>query len=77
MRFTASDPRLTAILDAVPSENIYLTRYGRIISDINGVASNDLVQIHFKLKGGKGGFGSLLRAIGSQIHRTTDRQSCR
>lgn len=30
-----------------------------------------------KLCGGKGGFGSMLRAIGAQIEKTTNREACR
>lgn len=30
-----------------------------------------------KLLGGKGGFGSMLRAIGAQIEKTTNREACR
>lgn len=31
----------------------------------------------FRLLGGKGGFGSMLRAIGAQIEKTTNRDACR
>ncbi|EAT34500.1 AAEL013265-PA [Aedes aegypti] len=47
----------------------------------------DPEQIHFwgpvplrlveRLPGGKGGFGSMLRAIGAQIEKTTNREACR
>lgn len=30
-----------------------------------------------RLDGGKGGFGSMLRAIGAQIEKTTNREACR
>jgi hypothetical protein len=36
-----------------------------------------LVQWHLRLPGGKGGFGSMLRAIGAQIEKTTNREACR
>jgi len=74
MRLTVSDPRLADILE---TGNFYLTHGGEILNNLENICENDFVQVHFKLRGGKGGFGSLLRAIGSQIHRTTDRQSCR
>merc|ERR1712062_137224 len=45
-------------------------------SDLASLGINALITVNFKLIGGKGGFGSLLRAIGSQI-KTTDKQSCR
>jgi hypothetical protein len=41
------------------------------------IAANDVVRVHFRLPGGKGGFGSMLRAIGAQIEKTTSREACR
>lgn len=38
---------------------------------------NETVDILIPLPGGKGGFGSLLRAIGAQIEKTTNRDACR
>lgn len=35
------------------------------------------IQTIFRLIGGKGGFGSMLRAIGAQIEKTTNRDACR
>ena len=31
----------------------------------------------FRTLGGKGGFGSMLRAIGAQIEKTTNHEACR
>lgn len=39
--------------------------------------NNSNVEILIPLLGGKGGFGSLLRAIGAQIEKTTNRDACR
>lgn len=39
--------------------------------------NNSQVDILIPLLGGKGGFGSLLRAIGAQIEKTTNRDACR
>lgn len=39
--------------------------------------NNSHVDILIPLAGGKGGFGSLLRAIGAQIEKTTNRDACR
>lgn len=39
--------------------------------------SNAAIRIHLRLLGGKGGFGSMLRAIGAQIEKTTNREACR
>lgn len=41
------------------------------------VLNNSHVDILIPLVGGKGGFGSLLRAIGAQIEKTTNRDACR
>lgn len=35
------------------------------------------IQVVPRLCGGKGGFGSMLRAIGAQIEKTTNREACR
>ena len=55
-------------------------RYGTRIIDsvkLSDLPSNALITVHLRGHGGKGGFGSLLRAIGSQIERTTDQKSKR
>jgi len=39
--------------------------------------ANNVVHIVPRLRGGKGGFGSMLRAIGAQIEKTTNREACR
>lgn len=42
------------------------------------VKRNDLyLNLHIPLIGGKGGFGSMLRAIGAQIEKTTNKEACR
>lgn len=41
------------------------------------VRENSHVDFVIAVKGGKGGFGSLLRAIGAQIEKTTNRDACR
>lgn len=44
---------------------------------VSELPDNGIFYVDFRLRGGKGGFGSLLRAIGSQIERTTNREACR
>nr|SVE74619.1 EOG090X0OE5 [Daphnia barbata] len=39
--------------------------------------SDTFVRTNISLVGGKGGFGSMLRAIGAQIEKTTNREACR
>ena len=36
-----------------------------------------VLRVQSKVLGGKGGFGSQLKAIGAQIHKTTSREACR
>ncbi|XP_014093259.2 splicing regulator SDE2 [Bactrocera oleae] len=58
----------------LPKE-IYLEKDGRRLSmddNISGAA-----QCRVRVLGGKGGFGSMLRAIGAQIEKTTNREACR
>lgn len=40
-------------------------------------STNEEVQLIIRVFGGKGGFGSMLRAIGTQIQKTTNKESCR
>ncbi|XP_073977566.1 splicing regulator SDE2 [Rhodnius prolixus] len=56
-------------------DNYYLRSNGKEV-----LRSEDIyctVQVIPKLRGGKGGFGSMLRAIGAQIEKTTNREACR
>jgi len=41
------------------------------------ICSNSHATVVPRLLGGKGGFGSMLRAIGAQIEKTTNREACR
>ena len=38
---------------------------------------NATIEAVLALPGGKGGFGSMLRSIGAQIEKTTNREACR
>lgn len=58
----------------------YFTVNGRLIRndhELDDYGDNVLVEIHPRLRGGKGGFGSMLRAIGNQIEKTTNNDMCR
>lgn len=58
--------------------DFYLTQNGKLIpKDCSALQSYVPVRIHERLPGGKGGFGSMLRAIGAQIEKTTNREACR
>ncbi|OON13596.1 hypothetical protein X801_10628 [Opisthorchis viverrini] len=60
-----------------PSFDCFHTVNGRLVSDLSQVPKDAIVQTHYRLRGGKGGFGSMLRAIGSQIEKTTNHEMCR
>lgn len=47
-----------------------------LLSDLP-CAEGLLIRSHVRVLGGKGGFGSMLRAIGAQIEKTTNREACR
>lgn len=53
---------------------IYLIQNGKLVQEIN---ANYDVHALIRLVGGKGGFGSMLRAIGAQIEKTSNREACR
>ncbi|UYV67735.1 SDE2 [Cordylochernes scorpioides] len=58
--------------------NLYkLVRNGKYISNNSQIFQNDVLHAVAGLVGGKGGFGSMLRAIGAQIEKTTNREACR
>uniref|UniRef100_A0A2M4ASA8 Putative agap001314-pa-like protein n=1 Tax=Anopheles triannulatus TaxID=58253 RepID=A0A2M4ASA8_9DIPT len=55
----------------------YLTQSGRLIAGLHNLVPYIPLRINERLLGGKGGFGSMLRAIGAQIEKTTNREACR
>ena len=65
------------ILREIPEARIFSGRRNLNLDEIDELEPNTIVTINVTLAGGKGGFGSLLRAIGSQISKTTDQQSKR
>ncbi|XP_075211836.1 splicing regulator SDE2 [Lycorma delicatula] len=66
---------INSALCGIETEDYFLIKNGKKICD------SDLVDgcLYFipRLVGGKGGFGSMLRAIGAQIEKTTNREACR
>ncbi|XP_055311556.1 splicing regulator SDE2 [Sitodiplosis mosellana] len=63
-------------LNLSPAE-FYLTQNGKLIRSDNIDTSASTIHVCMRLAGGKGGFGSMLRAIGAQIEKTTNREACR
>ncbi|XP_078036065.1 splicing regulator SDE2 [Augochlora pura] len=57
-------------------ENFYIVHNGKLVNE-NDTCYHGYVSIVPRLLGGKGGFGSMLRAIGAQIEKTTNREACR
>lgn len=84
---------LTKRLDSLKVEDIYEEVVDHGISlksaffTLNGLPLNpentenlpdgSKIRVNLRLLGGKGGFGSMLRAIGAQIEKTTNREACR
>lgn len=64
------------IVTELSSDDITITINGKRLDP--GVSYNvGVVRLSPKVLGGKGGFGSMLRAIGAQIEKTTNREACR
>ncbi|XP_058790109.1 splicing regulator SDE2 [Phymastichus coffea] len=58
------------------ANNFFLKNNGCLVMLDNVIYKGDII-LEPKLFGGKGGFGSMLRAIGAQIEKTTNREACR
>ena len=63
-------------LTNISQENYYIVHNGKLV-DENDTFYDGYVSLVPRLLGGKGGFGSMLRAIGAQIEKTTNREACR
>ncbi|CAH2097312.1 unnamed protein product [Euphydryas editha] len=65
----------------VHSKDLYVLINGKRVTDESNCENfqnnGNVVRVFTKLVGGKGGFGSMLRAIGAQIEKTTNREACR
>lgn len=61
-------------------DDFYLEHNGRILynsEQLRLLLDGHTVNVVPRVLGGKGGFGSMLRAIGAQIEKTTNRDACR
>nr|ACO12248.1 C1orf55 homolog [Lepeophtheirus salmonis] len=59
-------------------DNCQFYSYGKPLRDVEAsFAPNSTVEAVWGLVGGKGGFGSMLRALGAQIEKTTNKDACR
>ncbi|GAA6098018.1 replication stress response regulator SDE2 [Tachysurus ichikawai] len=57
--------------------DFYVKNNGRILDGEERLQAGGIYRIEPRLYGGKGGFGSMLRALGAQIEKTTNREACR
>ncbi|KAK1328048.1 hypothetical protein QTO34_012470 [Cnephaeus nilssonii] len=61
----------------VPAECFFVTCNGSLADTRDTVRHGAVYSLEPRLRGGKGGFGSMLRALGAQIEKTTNREACR
>ncbi|XP_012661335.1 replication stress response regulator SDE2 [Otolemur garnettii] len=61
----------------VPVEYFFVKCNGALINTCDTVQHEAVYSLEPRLLGGKGGFGSMLRALGAQIEKTTNREACR
>ncbi|XP_024431880.2 splicing regulator SDE2 [Desmodus rotundus] len=61
----------------VPEECFFVKCNGVLIDTSDTVRHGAVYSLEPRLRGGKGGFGSMLRALGAQIEKTTNREACR
>ncbi|KAM9700074.1 splicing regulator SDE2, partial [Menidia menidia] len=57
--------------------DLYVTCNGRLSRPGEPLRDGAVYHLEPRLPGGKGGFGSMLRALGAQIEKTTNREACR
>jgi hypothetical protein len=60
--FSGYERGVISLIEELPTESYYLSLSGRFI-DVGAIKPNDVFQINFRLLGGKGGFGSILRSF--------------
>ncbi|NWX86015.1 SDE2 regulator, partial [Nothoprocta pentlandii] len=62
---------------SIPEDSLYVKCNGRLVDAEDALQSGAVYSLEPRLCGGKGGFGSMLRALGAQIEKTTNREACR
>ncbi|XP_072356318.1 splicing regulator SDE2 [Scyliorhinus torazame] len=63
--------------EALPIADVYLKYNGKLLDEDGELQHGGIYSLEQRLVGGKGGFGSMLRALGAQIEKTTNREACR
>ncbi|XP_056125721.1 splicing regulator SDE2 [Rhinichthys klamathensis goyatoka] len=66
-----------AVKEGVCCTDFYVKSNGRVSDSEDPLQSGVVYRLEPRLRGGKGGFGSMLRALGAQIEKTTNREACR
>ncbi|EGW11175.1 UPF0667 protein C1orf55-like [Cricetulus griseus] len=62
---------------AIPADCFFVKCNGVLVAASDTVQHGAVYTLEPRLCGGKGGFGSMLRALGAQIEKTTNREACR
>ncbi|XP_066467758.1 splicing regulator SDE2 [Tiliqua scincoides] len=79
----ADDGSVSALLrtrchaQGFPEDHFYVKCNGRHANPDDLLQDGAFYSLEPRLCGGKGGFGSMLRALGAQIEKTTNREACR
>ncbi|XP_063300137.1 splicing regulator SDE2 [Pelobates fuscus] len=79
----ARRPQGATVRDLLPQPDLGLTNdfyvkcNGRLVDLEEELQDGLTYSVELRLCGGKGGFGSMLRALGAQIEKTTNREACR
>lgn len=55
----------------------YIIHQGKRVDEQHEIVESETYYAVPRILGGKGGFGSMLRALGAQIEKTTNREACR
>ncbi|XP_060767358.1 splicing regulator SDE2 [Neoarius graeffei] len=63
--------------EGISCVDFYVKKNGRISGGDERLQAGAVYRLEPRLCGGKGGFGSMLRALGAQIEKTTNREACR
>ncbi|XP_057625069.1 splicing regulator SDE2 isoform X1 [Chionomys nivalis] len=61
----------------IPADCFFVKCNGALVAPSDTVQHGAVYSLEPRLYGGKGGFGSMLRALGAQIEKTTNREACR
>lgn len=63
--------------EKLPITEVVLYHNGLLVQEEDPLKANGIYYISLRLRGGKGGFGSMLRMLGAQIEKTTNHEACR